>query len=958
MSTTTRLWIGFGILLSLLLITNLLSAWQLQDLQRNLSAITDKAEPARAAYEMGIRVDGTSLGILQYLDTGNPQARSQIATDRSDFYAFKAKYDAVESGDDGLGERIAKMYAEYTALGEQLMNNRDKQYASFVALSAAEKNVDELTQSYLSTTDRGAQDAGHKFEEAGNIRASVAASSAWLGHFRRTSNSEYGEKAEQYRQHAMKGLERFRKFELTEPEDRLAAELDKQLSTIGSGQKEWLALHESLQTGLTNLHGIRKDLESVLNDDIQRVARDDVASAKHAADQGVQVVLWTSMIVLVLSLLAGLATALLVGGRVARTESTLRVTLSTIGDAVIVTDVDSRVTFLNSVAEKLTGWQSENARGLPIEKVFAIFDPNTRKSLGNPIRRALSERRSIELGNHTLLRSLDGTERTIDHSAAPIRDRHGNILGAILIFRDMSERRGAELAIRESEQRLRHLADAMPQIVWAADPDGTVNYLNQRWYDLTGFTEGDPDTTQWESVLHADDVQSWKQGWAQSIRTGDPYKVECRFKDRQTGNYRWHLCCALPARDRSGQIVRWYGTCTDIDQQKRTEEGLILSDRRKDEFLAVLSHELRNPLAPIRNALHILRLGRLEDPELIEARDIIDRQMQQMSGIVDDLLDVFRIAHHKMHLQFVALDLAQLIRQTVNDQRSALERPGISLKLDAPDEPVWVSGDGRRLRQVVTNLLQNANKCTNSGDQITVHAGVEPATGRAVVSVCDTGIGIPADLLPHIFETFMQAEQSLDRQRGGLGLGLPLVKGIIELHGGSIEASSAGLGHGAEFTFRIPLCEKPQVPPSGASLTPLVGRSLRILLIEDNPDAVRSLATLLERFGHDVLTAQTGPDGLKIAHTFRPDVVLCDIGLPEMDGYDVARVLRSDPSTADTRLIAVSGYGQDEDRIRSEQAGFDLHLTKPVDPVDLQRLLQIIKVGSQSPDPAPQSAAP
>ena len=540
----------------------------------------------------------------------------------------------------------------------------------------------------------------------------------------------------------------------------------------------------------------------------------------------------------------------------------------------------------------------------------------------------------------------DGTEWWATSNGLVELGPDGRAIRARGIDQDITARKRAEEKLRESGEWLHQLADAMPQVVWSAQPNGAFDYRNQRWYELMGMAEEEDQDWNWEPLLHADDLPRWREGWSQAVQLGKQLQVECRFKDRETGAYRWYLCRALPVRDRNQQIIRWYGTCTDIDQQKHTEETLMIADRRKDEFLAVLSHELRNPLAPIRNALQILRLGNLEEEEMVEAREVIERQVHQLAGIVDDLLDVFRIANQKMLLNKETLDLTQLVRQSVEDYRSVLEGNHLNLSVETGDKPIWVQGDHRRLSQVVINLLSNAGKYSNPGDEIVVRIEADTRNHQAQITVRDTGIGISPDLLPHIFETFIQEEQSADRRRGGLGLGLPLVKGIVELHGGRVEAESEGSGHGTTMRIWLPLVAKPRATPRERSHIVTPARRLRILIIEDNVDTARTLALLLQWHGHEVMTAHTGPLGLQKAQEWRPEIILCDIGLPEMDGYAVARAVRGEPATAHVRLIAVSGYGQEDDRRRSEEAGFDLHLTKPVDPVELQRLLAVIKIGA------------
>jgi signal transduction histidine kinase len=363
------------------------------------------------------------------------------------------------------------------------------------------------------------------------------------------------------------------------------------------------------------------------------------------------------------------------------------------------------------------------------------------------------------------------------------------------------------------------------------------------------------------------------------------------------------------------------------------------ADRQKNEFLAMLSHELRNPLAPIRNALEIFRMSNLEDSTLVESREIIERQVQQLARIVDDLLDIFRISQHKIALHKEPLDLAALVRTTTEDHRRPLEGRGLLLTLELPCDPMWVLADRVRLTQVLSNLLQNAARFTNAGDRVSVRVVRNSEVPGVTVTVQDTGIGIAPEMLPTVFETFTQADRSLDRNRGGLGLGLALVKGLVELHGGKILALSGGLAQGAEIGFWLPPTEQPkETVPSAPPEVPST-KAMRILIVEDNNDTARTLQLFLRRCGHEVTVAQSGPDGIKAAQNWGPEVVLCDLGLPEMDGFEVAGTLRRESATASIPLIAVSGYGQEEDRKRSMAAGFDLHLTKPVDPVELQRLL-------------------
>jgi CheY-like chemotaxis protein/two-component sensor histidine kinase len=385
------------------------------------------------------------------------------------------------------------------------------------------------------------------------------------------------------------------------------------------------------------------------------------------------------------------------------------------------------------------------------------------------------------------------------------------------------------------------------------------------------------------------------------------------------------------------------GPPRQLEQElRRWAEELAAAARHKDEFLATLAHELRNPLAPVRNALQILRLRGGDPVTRAWATDVLERQIQHLTHLLDDLLDVSRLTRRKIVLRRERVDLAKLVRTEAEDHHAALEGAHLVLELDLPPTALWAEGDSTRLAQVLDNLLSNAVKFTPGGGRVTVR--LTGASGQARLLVGDTGIGIAPDQLPGLFETLTQADTSLERTQGGLGLGLALVKGLVELHGGRVEAHSAGLGQGAEFVVILPL-EQGRAVPAAAGVGDR-GQSLRILMVEDNRDGAQTLQTLLQLAGHEVALACTGPDGVALALQFHPDVVLCDLGLPGMDGFAVARALRQNPATARSRLIVLSGYGQEEDRRKSREAGFDLHLTKPVDPFELERLLRAQPVGA------------
>jgi signal transduction histidine kinase len=392
----------------------------------------------------------------------------------------------------------------------------------------------------------------------------------------------------------------------------------------------------------------------------------------------------------------------------------------------------------------------------------------------------------------------------------------------------------------------------------------------------------------------------------------------------------------------------------------RLYQNMQQEDERKNQFLAMLAHELRNPLAPIRNAVHVLKLVSTPNPTMSQARDMIDRQVAHMARLVDDLLDMSRLARGKIFLRKERIDLTQLVSDTIADYRSLLAETGLELRTDLPEQALFVDGDATRLAQVLGNVLHNASKFTDAGGAVTVRLALDQETrrqgDRETVGVClspclpispsvqltvrDTGIGMDRAMLERVFDTFSQADSSLDRSRGGLGLGLALVRGLVQLHGGEVSATSEGPGRGTEIAIRLPLADSPvpdvpnHVPRESAQAVN------RVLVIEDNLDAAESMRMLFAMTGHAVEVAHAGPAGLEAARAFRPQVVLCDIGLPGgMDGYAVARAMRRDPALAGVLLIALSGYGQDEDRRRSREAGFDAHLIKPVDFTDLCRLI-------------------
>jgi PAS domain S-box-containing protein len=476
-------------------------------------------------------------------------------------------------------------------------------------------------------------------------------------------------------------------------------------------------------------------------------------------------------------------------------------------------------------------------------------------------------------------------------------------------------------------------------------PDGRIQRANQAQLDLLGYGReeyvgrhiadfyADPDTI-------ADLRRRLERG--ETVRD---HEVSLRCKD---GSIK-HVLLSTNVLWENGRFIHTRSFMRDITQRKRLEaelrrqaQELAEGHRRKDEFMAMLAHELRNPLTPVRNALHVLRQRGTDEATRRWVQDVLGRQVEHMSRLLDDLLDVARITRGEIHLQRECLDLGLLVRATAEDHRPLLENAGLALELDLPKEPAWVLADRTRLVQVLGNLLHNATKFTDPGGHVTVRLTKDPDGQRAAITVQDTGIGIQPELLSAVFQAFFQADCTLDRSRGGLGLGLALVKALVELHGGSVRALSAGPGRGTEMTFWLPL-EREAVAQAPSPAQPQrPAKSLRVVIVEDNPDTGETLRALLELFGHEARIARSGRAGVETARQWRPDVVLCDIGLPEMDGYAVARTLRQDPAIPKTSLIALTGYSSDADKHRCLEAGFRLHLTKPIDPSELERVLAAV----------------
>ena len=528
----------------------------------------------------------------------------------------------------------------------------------------------------------------------------------------------------------------------------------------------------------------------------------------------------------------------------------------------------------------------------------------------------------------------------LDESGEPIR-----MAGVCM---DITSRKEAEADLKASEARFRQLADSMPQIVWTARPDGTLNYYNQRWYDFSGFTEETDNAEQWQRVVHPDDLGSCLAVWADCVATGRPYQFDFRLLNKE-GQYRWHLVRALPVRNPAGEIISWYGSCTDMHEQRLTVDALHQAravseqaNRMKDDFLAALSHELWTPLTPVLAILYNLRQNGDLPESIRQDLDSVRRNVELEARLIDDLLDLTRITRGKMELRREQVVLAKVIEDAINTCEPELLAKGLRLIQEAGDREIEVFADQARVTQIIWNLLKNAIKFTPPGGEITVQ--VREDSENVEIEVADTGIGIEPERLDKVFDAFEQGGRNITRQFGGLGLGLAISKALAEAHGGTLAAASPGAGRGSTFTLRLPAVKtrlprhEPAAPvPAAASdiIEPPDAEPARVttlLLVEDHADTAIVFSRILRGLGFKVRHAETISAALQIAEVEMAeggvDLVISDLGLPDGSGNDLMRELSL---RYHLRGIALSGYGMDTDLEESTAAGFSRHLTKPVD---------------------------
>jgi PAS domain S-box-containing protein len=503
---------------------------------------------------------------------------------------------------------------------------------------------------------------------------------------------------------------------------------------------------------------------------------------------------------------------------------------------------------------------------------------------------------------------------------------------------------------------LRQLADGLPQIVWVARTDGSHEYYNKQWHDYTGLTLENSTEEAWRELFHPDDRERAEAMWAQALRDGTPYEIEFRLKRAADGEFRWFLGRALPHRDEEGNIVNWFGTCTDIHEQKlaqdalrETRDAMSRENSQKDEFLALVSHELRTPLNAVFGWTRLMQEHVLGEAERAQAVDSIMRNAEAQARLIEDVLDISRIVNQKLSLDRGIVPLWRVVTEAIDAVLPSADTKGVSLISEVESHDLLVHGDRMRLEQVVTNLLSNAVKFTPRGGEIRIAVGQEREFATIVVS--DSGQGIDPELLPHIFERFRQGDSTLTRRHGGLGLGLAIAHQLVLLHGGEIEVESAGLNEGSRFTVRLPILAVGNLP--SAKLDPSHFwvedafpaehlRGLHVMVVDDELSVRELLALALAKCGAAVTLAASVEEALAVLPNLSPDVVVSDIAMPGMDGYEFIHKLRElaqSRSGREVPVIALTACASGQDRDLALQAGFERHLTKPVDPAELVRVI-------------------
>ncbi|MFN8393015.1 MAG: CheR family methyltransferase [Bdellovibrionota bacterium] len=629
--------------------------------------------------------------------------------------------------------------------------------------------------------------------------------------------------------------------------------------------------------------------------------------------------------------------------RLARSEARLRMAVVSARLGVWGWDAESDLVTLDERAAEIFGIPAQPEITWAALREFLHEEDRERARLA--VEHSLRDRSAYSIEYR--VQRPGGSSVWVLASGGGFYGQDGQVLGMFGVVADITDRRNAEELISASERLYRAIGESINYGVWVCDADGRNVYASDSFLKLVGITQQQCSELGWADLLHPDDVEDTVKAWQDCVRLRTTWDREHRFRGAD-GNWHHLLARGVPVFDDKGELIQWAGINLDINKQKRTEAALRASeatllenDRRKDEFLAMLAHELRNPLAAIRNALDVkMRAALTDEAKQRWSNQVLSRQVAHLSHLVDDLLDLPRITSGKIQLRSEPLDFNSIARGAVSSVSAAFEERNHQLQVEIPNEPLPIVGDATRLEQVLVNLFSNAAKYTPEQGKIGFSVWSDDKNLYAEVE--DNGVGIAPEQLQRIFEPFAQVESSLDRSHGGLGLGLTLVQLLLELHGGQISAFSEGVGTGSKFRLTLPLASHSNHPLQETAAQPEEPAQLdgmKVLIVDDNVDSAQSAKLLLELSGCEVEIAHDGPSGMKAAEELQPDVLILDIGLPGMNGYELAEQLRSQPAFRDKLFLAVSGYGQAEDRRRSQQAGFDVHLLKPVDFDELNRLM-------------------
>ncbi|WP_253699848.1 PAS domain-containing hybrid sensor histidine kinase/response regulator [Cupriavidus pauculus] len=611
-----------------------------------------------------------------------------------------------------------------------------------------------------------------------------------------------------------------------------------------------------------------------------------------------------------------------------------RTLVETISDyAIFSLDATGHVASWNAGAARIKGYQRDEIIGQHFSR-FYTDEANARNWPAVELEAAARLGRFEDEGWRV---RKDGTQFWANVIITALRDEHGNLIGFGKITRDMTERRRAAEALRQSEETLRLLVDSVKDYaIFMLDPAGHIMSWNAGASYINGYRRDEIVGQHFSVFYPPDDVAADKPG-RELVIARERGRIEDEgWRMRKDGSLYWANVTITAVYDESRQLRGYAKVTRDMSERKRLEE-LEQSERRMNEFLATLSHELRNPLAPIRNALTVMQM-RADDPEAMQKSvGLVERQMSHLTRLVDDLLDVGRIAAGKIDLRLESVDAREIIALGIEASEPALATKAQTVSVTTDASPMPLYADRTRLSQVMQNLLLNASKFSQPGSQIAVSASIRMRT--LVIQVIDRGRGISPTALESIFNLFVQEDRPGSTAQGGLGIGLSLCRSLVEMHGGSIAATSEGPGLGAAFTVRLPLAATSETPATGDGDGVHTGRKRRVLLVDDNRDAADSMSILLEMSGHEVTIAYDGMEAIHAAARVRPDVALIDLAMPGMDGFAVIHALRGMPALANTRYVALTGFGQASDREQTKAAGFDVHLVKPV---ELDLLLKVM----------------